>query len=166
MSQRTFCVGLWGAGALCYGVAAAVLLQFWLFSEEGSGSNFQPLKGTSSGPTDSPTYDKLQLIDSDPFWTAQLQRPLVDAPPPTITPVKTQPIQTARKMGFKLLGTAVESSRKTAIFQLTGGLIQVRTVGEEVGKSHNTAIVRSIKEGTVVVEYAKKLVTLSVQSKK
>lgn len=162
MSRRYLCLGLWSAGTLCYVLAASIIYQFWLSPDDGSKSIFLPTPSANSQLPDTLTYEQHNLVGSETIWTMKLQLPLFEAP---LTQDRTKRINKPRTLGILLLGTAVDSSQKSAIFSLPNGIIQVRKVGESVGKSPNTAIVREIKEGAVVVEYAKELVTLRVQTK-
>ncbi len=162
MSRSYLCLGLWIVGSLCYALTAFITYQVWLSPDEGSKSNSRPTSSVNSQLSDTPTYQQHNLVGSEPIWTIKLQLPLFESPP-----VQDNPnlVKRPRKLGIRLVGTAVDSSQTTAIFRLPSGGIQVKTVGESVGKAPDTAIVREIKEGTVVVEYAKELIELRVQAK-
>ena len=162
MSRSYLCLGLWGVGSLCYALTAFITYQYWLSPDDGSKSNSRPAPGVNSQLLDTPTYKQHNLVGSEPIWTIKLQHPLFEAPPVQDDPIR---VEETRKLGIQLVGTAVDSSQKTAIFRLSSGDIQVKTVGESVGEAPTTAIVREINEGAVVVEYAKELIKLRVQTK-
>lgn len=96
-----------------------------------------------------------------PLWETRLRPPLYE-------PQRPQPENGAEEperdpLNVKLAATMIEPGRSFAVFRLPGPKIQVRGVGEAVGRAPRTATLLEVRPDRVVLSYGDRRMTLQLE---